>query len=143
MTPAITPSRERWYCPHCNYSASPNEIFTTRKHFDAHALECVRCLYRTETKTTWKEAEAAYRLAAKPADEGVREALIERECQRRCIAAEYTLERLALQDRRYRHDDRRPWWKAHFEPTVRAEIERLERAGFVVFALSTPAEPKP
>lgn len=61
-----------------------------------------------------------------------REALIEKEAQRRCLEAEYTLDRLALQDRRFRHDDQRPWWKAYFEPTVRYEIEKLEKAGFAL-----------
>lgn len=49
---------ERRYsnCPQCSYSATPDEVFTTRPHFDAHALRCVRCLYTTETKESWIEA---------------------------------------------------------------------------------------
>lgn len=50
----------RWSCPQCNYSAPPKEIFSLRKHFEAHSLECERCLYRTETKATWAEAIEAY-----------------------------------------------------------------------------------
>lgn len=58
--PDTTDAAFRWSCSQCNYSVTPNEIFSERKHFDAHALECVRCLYRTETKPTWEEAKAAY-----------------------------------------------------------------------------------
>lgn len=54
-------STDRWACPHCNYSVHPDMHSSERKHFDAHALQCVRCLYRTETKASWAEAEAAYR----------------------------------------------------------------------------------
>ena len=59
----------RWHCPHCNYSAEPDRFRTDRKHFDAHALQCVRCLYRTETKPNWEEAEAAYGASPLPAGE--------------------------------------------------------------------------
>lgn len=61
-----------------------------------------------------------------------REALIEAEARRRCIEAEYSLDRLACQDRRFRHDDRRLWWQAEYVPAIRREIERLEKAGFTV-----------
>jgi hypothetical protein len=54
-------SEMRWACPQCNYSAAPEMERSERKHFDAHSLQCVRCLYRTETKATWADAEAAYR----------------------------------------------------------------------------------
>lgn len=54
-------SEKRWACPRCAYSVAPEMFMTERKHFDAHSLQCVRCLYRTETKATWAEAEAAYR----------------------------------------------------------------------------------
>ena len=54
-------SQKRWGCPACNYSAPPDLHFSERKHFVAHSLQCVRCLYRTETKESWADAEAAYR----------------------------------------------------------------------------------
>lgn len=62
-------SEKRWACPHCNYSVAPEMEWTERKHFTAHSLKCVRCFYRTETKATWAEAEAAYR-SMPPADRG-------------------------------------------------------------------------
>jgi hypothetical protein len=54
-------SGERWSCPHCRYSVPPEMESSESKHFNAYSLRCVRCLYRTETKPTWGEAEAAYR----------------------------------------------------------------------------------
>lgn len=58
--------------------------------------------------------------------------LIEAEAKRRCIAAGYSLDRLACQDRRFRHDDRRPWWEAEYVTAIRREIEDVEKAGFTV-----------
>lgn len=60
------------------------------------------------------------------------EQLIEAEAKRRCLENDYTLEFLACQDRRFRHDDRRPWWQAMYVSKIEGEIERLEKAGFVV-----------
>lgn len=71
MSERIAFSDKRWACPHCQYSVAPEMVLTERKHFDAHSLKCVRCLYQTETKATWLEAEDAYRGAAqRPADCG-------------------------------------------------------------------------
>lgn len=50
----------KWQCPKCEYSVTPDEIAHASKHFDSHALECVRCKFRTESKSTWDEAIAAY-----------------------------------------------------------------------------------
>lgn len=50
-------------CPQCGYSVTPDKVFTERKHFDAHALRCVRCLYTTETKPTWIEAARSWNRA--------------------------------------------------------------------------------
>lgn len=59
--------------------------------------------------------------------------LIEREAKRRCKEeAAMPLDRLACQDRRFRHDDRRPWWEAMYVPKIESEIDRLRKAGFVV-----------
>lgn len=52
--------REHANCPQCNYSCEPTKIKTERKHFDAHSLECDRCLYRTETFPSHKEALRAW-----------------------------------------------------------------------------------
>lgn len=60
------------------------------------------------------------------------EELIEAEAKRRCLETGYTLEFLACQDRRFLHDDRRPWWQAMYCHGIKAEIKRLEKAGFVV-----------
>jgi hypothetical protein len=57
---ASTLARTYGFCPCCGFSATPNEVLTVTKHFDAHALECIRCLYRTETKPTWAEAIALW-----------------------------------------------------------------------------------
>jgi hypothetical protein len=60
------------------------------------------------------------------------ETLIEKEAKRRCIEQGTTLEYLACQDRRFRHDDRRPWWRAMYCGQIEGEIERLQKAGFSV-----------
>lgn len=62
-------SKERWSCPQCNYSVHPDLYSSVRKHFEAHALQCVRCSYRTETKASWAEAESAYRRSPAVASE--------------------------------------------------------------------------
>ena len=36
-------------CPMCGYSVVPERVKVERKHFNGHALQCVRCCYRTET----------------------------------------------------------------------------------------------
>jgi hypothetical protein len=51
-------------CPHCNYSAPPDRVYTERKHFDAHSLRCSRCLYQTETKASWLEASLFWNKAS-------------------------------------------------------------------------------
>jgi hypothetical protein len=61
-----------------------------------------------------------------------REELVEREAKRRCIRDDYTLDYLACQDRRYRHDNMTPYWKAEYARHVECEIKRLEEAGFTV-----------
>jgi len=58
--------------------------------------------------------------------------LIEREAKRRCVRDEVPLTRLACEDRRYRHDDRRPWWEAEYVFSIKQEIEGLRRAGFTI-----------
>ncbi len=63
--------------------------------------------------------------------------LIEAEAKRRCLDAGPSLEYLACQDRRFAHDDRRPWWQAMFVGQIKGEIERLEKAGLIV---SAPAQ---
>jgi hypothetical protein len=60
------------------------------------------------------------------------ETLIEKEAKRRCLADEYTLDYLACQDRRFAHDDRRPWWKAMYYNRIKLDIEDLKKAGFSV-----------
>lgn len=45
--------------------------------------------------------------------------------------------RLACEDRNFRHDALRPWWRAKFVITIEREIERLENAGFVVLPSQT------
>lgn len=49
-----------WSCPVCEYSVPPKSIKSERKHFAAHSLQCVRCNYTTETKSSWGAAIAAY-----------------------------------------------------------------------------------
>ena len=61
-----------------------------------------------------------------------RRELIEKEAQRLCLASGYTLDRSASDDRRFRHDDMRPWWDAMFSHRVAHDIEKLEHAGFTV-----------
>lgn len=67
--PKVEFSEKRWACPQCNYSVAPEMFCTERKHFHAHALECVRCSYRTETQLTWADAEAAYRRSPEPSSQ--------------------------------------------------------------------------
>jgi ssDNA-binding Zn-finger/Zn-ribbon topoisomerase 1 len=50
-------------CPECNYSASPERVYTERKHFSAHALRCTRCGYTTETKRDWGAADRFWNTA--------------------------------------------------------------------------------
>lgn len=59
----MAPMTRMALCPQCSYSATPDEVFTGRKHFDAHAYRCVRCLYTTETKASWLEARRAWNKA--------------------------------------------------------------------------------
>lgn len=68
--------------------------------------------------------------------------LIQSEARQRCIAAGYSLDRLACEDRSFRHDDLRPWWQAKFVPAIEGEIEAVEKAGFTVAPVSahSPAE---
>jgi hypothetical protein len=61
-----------------------------------------------------------------------RRELIEQEARRRCESADYPLERVAREDRRFRHDDTRPWWQAYFVPKIEGLIASVEQAGFVV-----------
>jgi hypothetical protein len=68
-------------------------------------------------------------------------ALIEAEAKRRCTKAGPSLGYLACQDRRFAHDDRRPWWEAMFVGEIEGEIERLEEAGFVVTPAQRPLSP--
>jgi hypothetical protein len=58
--------------------------------------------------------------------------LIDREAKRRCKERDFPLSRLAYDDRRFRHDDTRPWWQAALVPQIKAEIERVRKAGFSV-----------
>lgn len=65
------------------------------------------------------------------------ESLIDAEAKRLCVEAGYGLDYIACQDRRFRHDDRRPWWQAMLCHQIQSDIERLEKAGFVVAARIT------
>jgi hypothetical protein len=58
--------------------------------------------------------------------------LLEREAKRRCLAAGVPLSQPAGDDRRYRHDDMRPWWQAQYVPKLKRQIEELRDAGFEV-----------
>lgn len=69
----------------------------------------------------------------------LREELIEQEAKRRCEAADYSLDRIAREDRRFRHDDTRPWWQARYVPQIEGLIASVEQAGFVV----VPSLPSP
>jgi hypothetical protein len=62
--------------------------------------------------------------------------LLEREAKQRCLAAGVSLSQPAGDDRRYRHDDVRPWWQAEYMPRLKRQIEELRDAGFNV----TPRE---
>jgi hypothetical protein len=53
------PRMER--CPHCQYSATPDEVYGTEtNHFHAHSHRCVRCGFTTETTGSWPEAVARW-----------------------------------------------------------------------------------
>lgn len=79
------------------------------------------------------------------ADREAATVLVEAEAKRRCIDAGYSLDRMAREDRRFRHDDTRPWWKANYVYGITADIERLRKAGFVVLPAAaeeaSPAKP--
>lgn len=67
-----------------------------------------------------------------------RRPLIEAEAKRRCVEAGYSLDYMACQDKRFRHDDRRPWWEARFFHQIENEIVQIEKAGFVVRLAAAP-----
>lgn len=48
------------------------------------------------------------------------------------MSADYPLDRMAREDRVFRHDDTRPWWQAKYVPQIEDRITYLEEAGFIV-----------
>ena len=81
-------------------------------------------------------AIAARGIPSEP-QKAARTELIQSEAKQRCIAAGYSLDRLATEDRNFRHDDLRPWWEAKFVPAIAREIEKVEKAGFTVAPAAT------
>ena len=51
-------------CKQCGYTAPPELQKTERKHFDAHAYECTRCLWKPETTSSKELALAAWNTPA-------------------------------------------------------------------------------
>ena len=67
-----------------------------------------------------------------PAPKPSRQELVDAEAMRRCVRGGTALDYMAFQDRHFRHDDRRPWWKAFHGAHIEHEIEQFEKAGLRV-----------
>lgn len=68
INPQFTLERKLPNCPVCSYSVPPERLVSERKHFDAHSIRCLRCLYTTETKSSMAEAELFWEAAHKAAN---------------------------------------------------------------------------